>query len=101
MVMRRVWLLKAPVSAGAGAVVQVPTHFCFSGIALSSRAPTEPPFLSQPGAEVKSRLDRGFAGEILAGQHDRGAVRGAPGGAAPSGAAVGESVRVGGGFFGG
>jgi len=28
MVMRKVWLLKAPVSAGAGAIVQVPTHFC-------------------------------------------------------------------------
>src|ERR1700760_881153 len=32
MVMRKVWLVKAPVSAGAGAVVQVPTQCCFSGI---------------------------------------------------------------------
>src|SRR6266852_3633096 len=30
--MRKVWLLKAPVSAGAGAVVQVPTQCWFSGI---------------------------------------------------------------------
>src|SRR6516165_5276568 len=32
MVMRKVWLVKAPVSAGAGAVVQVPTQCWFSGI---------------------------------------------------------------------
>src|SRR5215475_12166808 len=32
MVIRKVWLLKAPVSAGAGAVVQVPTQCWLSGI---------------------------------------------------------------------
>src|ERR1700730_4783057 len=32
MVMRKVWLVKATVSAGAGAVVQVPTQCWFSGI---------------------------------------------------------------------
>ena len=32
MVMRKVWLVKAPVSAGAGAVVQVPTQCWLSGI---------------------------------------------------------------------
>src|SRR5215469_12512576 len=34
MVMRKVWLLKAPVSAGAGAVVQVPTQCWLSGMSL-------------------------------------------------------------------
>jgi hypothetical protein len=33
--MRKVWLLKAPVSAGAGAMVQVPTQCPLSGILLS------------------------------------------------------------------
>src|SRR6516225_12459064 len=34
MVIRKVWLLKAPVSAGAGAVVQVPTQCWLSGMSL-------------------------------------------------------------------